>query len=132
MTPTQPSTRRNSRMSNHPKDHLQQRSNLAHRITIVLAVVLSAATHLLAQTSSGTSSVGGTVRDPSGRVMSQAHVVLLDKQHGTKRETFTNDEGGYQFSGIPTGLYSVTVDQAGFRTTAVDNVHVIIDQLAAV
>jgi hypothetical protein len=62
--------------------------------------------------------------------MPQVHVVLLDKQHGTKRETFTNDEGGYQFSGIPTDLYSVTVVQAGFRTTTVGNVQVIIDQLA--
>jgi hypothetical protein len=87
---------------------------------------------MLAQTSSGTSSVGGTVQDASARVISHAHVVLLDKLHGTRRETFTNDEGGYQFSGLPTGLYSVTVDQAGFRTTTIDNVQVIIDQLANV
>ena len=94
-------------MSKHLTDHVQQRSHLANRIAIVLVLALSAATHLPAQTSSGTSSVGGTVRDTSGQVMSHAHVVLLDKQHGIKRETFTNDQGEYQFSGIPTGLYSV-------------------------
>src|SRR5438067_6619978 len=65
-------TRRKSLMSNHPKDHLQWGLNVAHRMIIILVLVLSAATHMSAQTSSGTSSVGGTVRDTSARIISHA------------------------------------------------------------
>src|SRR5947209_12060637 len=85
-----------------------------------------------AQTSLGTSTVGGTVLDSSGQFVSRAHVILIDTQHGTVREATSNSEGGYQFPGIQPGIYTLKVEQPGFKTSTVANVQVIIDQVATV
>jgi hypothetical protein len=101
-------------------------------VAVLIAGVVLMPGRSFAQTSLGTSSVAGTVRDPSFQVVPTARVFLLDRLHGTQRETVTNSDGGYQFSGVLPGLYAVKVEQPGFRTTTVDNVQVIIDQAATV
>jgi hypothetical protein len=61
-----------------------------------------------------------------------AHAALLDRLHGTQRDTTANQQGEYLFTAVLPGLYAVQVDANGFQTTTVDNVRVIIDQTATV
>ncbi|HEX5284211.1 MAG TPA: carboxypeptidase-like regulatory domain-containing protein [Bryocella sp.] len=99
---------------------------------VVVLMVMVCGIVAKAQTSLGTSSVAGTVRDTSGGAIASAKVTLLDRQHGTSRDTTSNGQGEYQFLAVLPGIYAVRVQQTGFRTTTVDNVQVIIDQAASV
>ncbi|MDQ2946289.1 MAG: carboxypeptidase-like regulatory domain-containing protein [Acidobacteriota bacterium] len=63
---------------------------------IALTVLLPFATLVAyAQTSLGTSSLGGTVTDSSGLLIPNARVELTDTEHGLTREALTNDGGSY-------------------------------------
>lgn len=103
---------------------------VVHLAVFLMAVALGSLAK--AQTSLGTSSVAGTVHDVSGGAIPNAKVTLLDRQHGTSRETMSNGQGEYQFTAVQPGLYAVRVQVAGFKMTIVDNVQVIIDQAATV
>lgn len=83
---------------------------------------LAAATILLshalfAQTQSGASAEGslsGSVRDPSGAAIVGAHLVLKDEA-GKVRDAQTDREGGYHFSTLQAGHYSLSVESRGFQ-----------------
>jgi Carboxypeptidase regulatory-like domain len=62
-----------------------------------------------------TTSVRGTVADPSGAAVVGASVVLANAESKTQRTATTGDQGEYQFLLIPPGTYTLTVKAAGFR-----------------
>jgi hypothetical protein len=57
----------------------------------------------------------GIVTDPSGAVVPGANVLIRDNSKGTQQSTKTDQEGGYQFSFLLPGKYTLTVWRAGFR-----------------
>src|ERR1051325_447413 len=60
--------------------------------------------------------VFGTITDPSGAVIPEAQVTILNRSTGLRRDTFTDFAGQYHIPGLPTGNYSVRVEKAGFQT----------------
>ncbi|MBM3795902.1 MAG: carboxypeptidase regulatory-like domain-containing protein [Acidobacteria bacterium] len=62
-----------------------------------------------------TSRLVGTVADSTGAVVSGAKVVLANDQTGAVFTTQTEAGGNYQFEAIQIGLYTVTVEMAGFK-----------------
>ena len=58
----------------------------------------------------------GSVTDPSGAVIQGAAVTLQNEQTGIRKSAVTNDSGGYVFTYLESGFYSVTVEQPGFET----------------
>ena len=56
----------------------------------------------------------GTVKDPSGAVVSGAGVTLKNSETNVKRTTTTNKDGDFLFTLIPVGVYEVQIDQQGF------------------
>ncbi|HYM13257.1 MAG TPA: TonB-dependent receptor, partial [Bryobacterales bacterium] len=80
----------------------------------VLLCVLTGALPLCSQTSS--TSITGTVLDPSGAVVAGAKVTLLQVQTGIKRQDTTSSTGDFNFPLLDPGEYSVTVEAAGFKT----------------
>ncbi len=62
-----------------------------------------------------TTSVRGTVADPSGSVVAGATVVLANAESKTEREAKTGGQGEYQFLFVPPGTYALTVTAAGFQ-----------------
>ena len=62
-----------------------------------------------------TTSVRGTVTDPSGNAIVGANVVLANVESRTERTAITSDQGEYQFLFIPPGSYTLTATAAGFR-----------------
>ncbi len=82
------------------RNKMLQISAIVFALIFVVAIALVAPSRLTAQTSLGTSSVGGTIRDPSSLGVPGAAVHLFDTQRGTTRDTVTNSQGEYLFTAV--------------------------------
>ena len=60
--------------------------------------------------------VFGTIMDASGAVISGAQITILNQNTGLKRNASTDMTGQYHIAGLPTGNYSVRVEEEGFQT----------------
>src|SRR6266567_111850 len=84
-------------------------------VLLVLTVAVGCAQFVVAQgTDLGT--IRGTVTDPSGAVIPNAKVVILDLATNTSRETNTNAQGEYQVFGLRAGRYKVSIGAPGMNT----------------
>jgi Carboxypeptidase regulatory-like domain len=57
----------------------------------------------------------GVVSDPSGGVVPNAKITLIDAVSGSVRDTVTNGDGYYTFAAVPVGTYQLMVEAQGFR-----------------
>jgi outer membrane receptor for ferrienterochelin and colicin len=57
----------------------------------------------------------GTISDPSGAVVSGAHVVVTNVETHISREAVSDGNGAYQVAALPIGNYTVAVDHQGFN-----------------
>src|SRR5437868_4592102 len=57
----------------------------------------------------------GTVSDSGGGVVANAKVIITETLTGVSRSGQANESGNYTFPDLPPGLYSVTVEQSGFK-----------------
>jgi Carboxypeptidase regulatory-like domain len=79
-----------------------------------LLISLTLASSLVFSQSS-TTSLRGTVTDPSASVVSGATVVLTNAESKTERTATTGVQGSYLFSSVPPGTYTLGVTAQGFR-----------------
>jgi Carboxypeptidase regulatory-like domain len=86
---------------------------------LVVACVGSALPAWAQSTSSGT--VAGLISDPSGAVVSDATVTLIDPSTNVARTATTNATGRYYFADVTPGIYSISVSKAGFSTTKAEH-----------
>jgi hypothetical protein len=93
----------------------------------VLATLPAAAT---AQSVSGT--ILGTVTDPSGAVMADAKVTVVNEGTGLTRSVTSDANGEYVIPSIPTGRYTVMAEVTGFKTLALSNIELGVDQRARI
>ncbi len=82
-------------------------------LAIVAAAALCGSTLFAQQTLGG---ITGDVTDPSGSVIPNALVTLVDEQTSLTRTTTSNGAGTYSFVNLPIGSYTVTYGAAGFET----------------
>lgn len=61
------------------------------------------------------STITGTVKDSTGASISGAKVTVRNEGSGIARNTSTNGSGVYTVSNIPSGAYTVTVENQGFK-----------------
>ena len=94
------------------------------RVVALLLTVSGLGTSLLGQT--GTSTVRGTVTDPSGRVVADAKVTLTNLATNAVRTTKTSDAGTFVFDLITPADYRLEVEARGFKKRLVDNVKALI------
>jgi carboxypeptidase family protein/TonB-dependent receptor-like protein len=76
----------------------------------------------IAQTSRGT--LTGTVTDSSGAVVSNANVKITEGATGITRQTTTNEAGIYRFDAVDLGMYTVSVQAAGFSGSAKSGIQI--------
>src|SRR5215470_2983520 len=81
-------------------------------VSLLLAAVLLPATLSLAQTST----ISGTVYDPSAAVIGGADVTAVNEATGVEFKQVTNEVGLYSFPSIGVGTYTITVEIPGFKT----------------
>lgn len=97
-------------------------------VTLLAVLFLFAPLPLRAQLATAT--INGTVTDPSGAVVPQATVVLLNVATGEKQSRTTNNVGDYAITGILPGQYTVEVSKPGFKTTKQKEFTLYVNQTA--
>ncbi len=95
-----------------------------------LCMLLIPAQRLIAQVDEG--SIVGTVVDPTGAVVPNAKVTLLNTDQGISLETTSSGSGQYSFSPVRIGNYTVTVTAPGFATTTQQKLNVAVGQVLQV
>src|SRR6204780_983174 len=71
-------------------------------------------------------SISGLVQDPTGAVVPNAQVTLLNTDQGLTLSTTTNSGGQYTFSPVRIGHYTVSVAAPGFSSTNQQNLQVTV------
>ena len=66
--------------------------------------------------------IQGTVSDPTGAVIPGATVTLTNNETNRTQQTTASDEGFYRFSQLAPGQYTLSVEQAGFKKSTIENV----------
>jgi hypothetical protein len=83
-------------------------------ITCILAVLCA----LSATAQSGnTGAIRGTVADPTGAVIPNASLSLINAESGLHRTVVTDASGKFEFANIPFGNYKATISATGFKTS---------------
>lgn len=77
-------------------------------------------------------SITGTVTDTTGALIPGAQVTLVNTDQGITLQTRTNGAGGYTFSPVRIGHYTITVASKGFETTTQTNLTVQVAQVLQV
>lgn len=67
-------------------------------------------------------SIIGTIQDQNGAVIPNASVTALNQATNVTRVVTTDDEGNFNFAGLPPGTYSLTIESPGFRRSVVTDV----------
>ena len=83
------------------------------RLVAVASLVASCSALLYAQSTTD-GAIGGTVYDANGAVVSNAKVVVRNNGTNAEKSITTNDSGYYRVSNLPSGSYTVTINQQGF------------------
>jgi hypothetical protein len=64
----------------------------------------------------GTGNIQGTVTDPSGAVIPNAKVTLVNTATGVKHQSASSGGGVFSFPNLPIGTYNLSVSAPGFKT----------------
>jgi hypothetical protein len=98
---------------------------ISHRLTpisrfipfvIFIGYLLLAANSLLAQSTTSTGSIQGTLTDPSGAIVEGAKVSITNRDTGQTLHFTTSSAGAYNSGALAPGNYSVRAEAAGFKT----------------
>src|ERR1039457_4167018 len=84
------------------------------RYTCIFALAGAA----FAQSDIGSDSLNGIITDATGGAVPGAKVPAHNTANGLVRNTQTSELGLYTFAGLPVGIYDLTVDAQGFKTTS--------------
>ncbi|MDX1981945.1 MAG: carboxypeptidase-like regulatory domain-containing protein [Bryobacteraceae bacterium] len=85
-----------------------------------------------AQTTLGTASLSGTVRDSAGAVVNGARVVLTEEARALIRESVSNDAGLFTFPSIPATSYTLRITKEGFDTYELKGLQLEVGQSGSV
>ena len=88
---------------------------------LTLCFVLVAARGAWAQANAG---VTGTVTDAAGAIIPDANVTIVNEGTSVSGKTVTSGSGTYSFTGLTPGVYTVTVEKAGFKKSVQNHVNV--------
>src|SRR5438105_2445920 len=100
------------------------------KVGIVLSLVLLLAAFAQAQVLTGT--ISGTITDQTSAVIPGAKITAVDASTGHALTATTGTGGEYVIASVPFGFYNVTVEAAGFTKASVQQVQVLVGQIAQV
>ena len=81
---------------------------------------------------SGNATLNGTVSDSTGAVVPSAHVKVTNTATGVAKTVDTTSAGLYVVTPLIPGAYNIETTAAGFKTEVVNDVKLVIDQVARV
>jgi Carboxypeptidase regulatory-like domain len=100
----------------------------------ILAGSVIAAVFCLTLTASGQTTSGrliGRISDPTGAVVANVKVTLINQATGVSRAQQTNENGDYNFVEVEPGTYTVNFEAAGFKKNLEKNVIVDVNQVVS-
>ncbi len=106
------------------------RNSHLRRITLLLATMAALVWSSLQAQAPGTGAIAGQVSDPSGAVISGAHVTVVGKETNSRRNVSTSSDGLFRVALLPPGAYSVTVEASGFKQAVFSDVRVVVSETA--
>ena len=71
-----------------------------------------------------TSSISGTITDPSGAALPNATVLIRNDATNAEHTSTTNESGNFNLTNLPSGNYTIRVEAPSFQTTTLSNVHI--------
>jgi hypothetical protein len=105
-------------------------STIKLRLPVLLMILLLSGTYVLGQL--GTSTIRGTITDPSGATVAGATVTITNLQTNLSRTQVTNSAGVYSFESIPPGEYKAEIEAKGFRKSVVPRIQAQVGSLTEV
>ncbi|HEV3484439.1 MAG TPA: carboxypeptidase-like regulatory domain-containing protein, partial [Vicinamibacterales bacterium] len=99
---------------------------------VLLSLVLVSASTSIAIAQSVSGTILGTVTDTTGAVIADAKVTVTNEGTGLTRTVTTDRHGEFVVPSIPTGRYTVIAEVAGFKTLAMSNIELGVDQRARI
>jgi hypothetical protein len=99
---------------------------LRFRLLSILALAMALSVTAFAQLYTGT--VTGLVTDPSGAVVPNAQVKMVDEQKGYSFAATTDTTGRYLYRSVPPGTYKLSVQAQGFQTQEQSGVKLDVNQ----
>jgi hypothetical protein len=101
----------------------------------ILVLTISATLFLFALSTSpawaqATAAVNGTVRDPAGAVVTEATVVLHNRDTNLDRTAVTNGVGSYVMPEVLPGNYDLKVNKSGFGPAVKSGINLVVNQTA--
>ena len=105
---------------------------MSRKMTLLIVPFLMLASGLvcLAQVEQG--AITGAVTDSSGASILKAKVTATNQATGVVATAETTDDGYYKTPYLPAGKYTITVEMAGFATSKVTDVPVLVGQSATI
>jgi Carboxypeptidase regulatory-like domain/TonB dependent receptor len=104
---------------------------LAVFLALCIVVPWGAPTYA-AQVGTAAAALNGTVRDPSGAVVPDAIITLINTQTSVRQGTRSNSSGSYWLVNISPGMYTLTVSKEGFSTQKEAEFSLAVNQTAAI
>lgn len=87
----------------------------ARALILITVIAAFACCATLATAQKTNSTIRGTVTDPSGAVVPNAEVTVINPGTGQERKATTNAEGEYVVPDVPPGMYDVRVAHPSFK-----------------
>jgi hypothetical protein len=70
--------------------------------------------------------LSGTITDPSGRVLPQTQITVVQASTGLQRQTTSSSTGTYDIPELPVGNYTITFNHDGFKSVTFVDVEEVI------
>lgn len=94
---------------------------------LATAALVFSSVFLFAQETTG--GLQGTIKDPTGAVVGNAHIVLTGTTMGGEKTLDTDASGYFRFANLPPGTYSLSVTAQGFKKIKRDGLNVEVGHL---
>ena len=98
------------------------------RCLSIASLMLMGSLAVYAQTNTG--SIRGFVYDETGAVIRDVAVTALDESRGVAREAVTTDLGGFIFSHLAPGMYTLSFEAANFAPLTVEGFEVRVGEIS--
>lgn len=101
---------------------------MSRKVSFCIAILLGLMMSGMAAAQQITGDIRGSVKDPSGAVISGAKVSITNtERNAVVRTVTTGADGAYAVPYLPVGKYQIAVDAAGFKRSVVGDVTLNVD-----
>lgn len=97
-------------------------------MAVALALLVPHFSAHLAKAQTTTATIEGTVKDPRGSVVAGANITVKSAVLGIDRSATSDENGYYRISALPAGVYSLSVNTAGFAPKNFDNLELTVNR----